>query len=53
LKAAHGGSIPPFLVMPVPEFEHRLALQMCGKVEGSHEVILHSLMLALRKVLLA
>lgn len=44
LKPAHGGSIPPFLVS-LPVLEQMLVLQVCGKVEDNHVVILRLLKL--------
>lgn len=38
LKPIHGGSTPPFLVSVIV-LERMQAVQMCGKVEGSHVVI--------------
>lgn len=40
LKPVYGGSTPPFLVKCARvELEQKQALQMCGKEEGSREVI--------------
>lgn len=43
LKPIDGGSTPPFLVS-LSEFGRKLALQMCDKGVGSHEVTLRLLL---------